>query len=31
MAGSSSEISESLNGWMNNNSSIVSYVLINAD
>ncbi|KAI4838766.1 roadblock/LC7 domain-containing protein [Plasmodium brasilianum] len=31
MAGSSSEISESLNAWMNNNSSIVSYVLINLD
>ncbi|CAD2109291.1 conserved Plasmodium protein, unknown function [Plasmodium vinckei] len=31
MASSSSEISESLNTWMNNNSSIVSYVLINSD
>ncbi|SBT33986.1 conserved Plasmodium protein, unknown function [Plasmodium ovale wallikeri] len=31
MAGSSSEISECLNAWMGNNSSIVSYVLINSD
>ncbi|KEG03370.1 hypothetical protein YYE_01394 [Plasmodium vinckei vinckei] len=31
MASSSSEISESLNTWMSNNSSIVSYVLINSD
>ncbi|GAW80494.1 dynein light chain 2B, cytoplasmic [Plasmodium gonderi] len=31
MAGSSSEISESLNAWMNGNSSIASYVLINSD
>ncbi|CXI73441.1 conserved Plasmodium protein, unknown function [Plasmodium berghei] len=31
MASSSSEISESLNAWMSNNSSIISYVLINSD
>ncbi|CAA9987702.1 conserved Plasmodium protein, unknown function [Plasmodium knowlesi strain H] len=31
MAGSASEISESLNAWMNSNSSIESYVLINSD
>ncbi|VWU51006.1 conserved protein, unknown function [Hepatocystis sp. ex Piliocolobus tephrosceles] len=31
MAGSGSEISELLNSWMGDNTSIVSYVLINSD